>query len=99
MTAWNKASQLELFHWALLFGAVAILAVWYGLKFDDQVTRGFGLTFLFINLYTRFFEFFWDTIHKALFFAILAASFWLLGSRAEKIWNLSVAAPRNTVEP
>jgi len=34
------------------------------------------------------FEYFWDSTHKAIFFAILALSFWYLGSRAEKIWNL-----------
>jgi len=51
------------------------------------VLRGFGLTFLFINLYTRFFEYFWDSMHKALFFAVLALSFWYVGSRAERIWH------------
>jgi hypothetical protein len=54
------------------------------------MTRGFGLTFIFINLYTRFFEYFWEGTHKAIFFAILALSFWYLGSRAEKIWHLNV---------
>ena len=50
--------------------------------------RGFGLTFLFINLYTRFFEYLWDSLHKAVFFAVLAVSFWLLGSKAETLWHL-----------
>lgn len=88
MERWRRASSLELAHWSVIFGVVALLAIWYGLREDDGVTRGFGLTFLFINLYTRFFEYFWDSLHKAVFFAILAASFWLLGSRAEKIWRL-----------
>lgn len=87
MTQWQKVRQYELLHWSLLFGAAAIAAIWYGLKRDDGVLRGFGLTFLFINLYTRFFEYFWDSIHKAAFFAVLAVSFWYLGSRAETIWH------------
>jgi len=87
MTKWEKVRQYELLHWSLLFGAAAIAAIWYGLKRDDGSLRGFGLTFLFINLYTRFFEYFWDSIHKAAFFAILAASFWYIGSRAEAIWH------------
>jgi hypothetical protein len=87
MRHWEKVRQYELLHWALLFGAIAIAAIWYGLRHDDGVFRGFGLTFLFINLYTRFFEYFWDSIHKAIFFAVLAASFWYLGSRAETIWH------------
>lgn len=84
---WRRAGPLELLHWSLLFAAVAAGALWHGLKHDDGVLRGFGLTFLFINLYTRFFEFFWNHTHKALFFAVLAASFWWIGSRAEKIWQ------------
>jgi len=52
------------------------------------MVRGFGLTFIFINLYTRFFEHFWNHLHKAIFFTLLAVSFWYLGTRAERIWNL-----------
>ena len=85
---WYKVRQIELFHWSLLFGLVSGGAIYHGLKYDNGMTKGFGITFLFINLYTRFFEFFWDSTHKAIFFAILAISFWLLGSKAEKIWHL-----------
>ena len=71
-----------------MFGAASIAAIWYGLRRDDGVLRGFGLTFLFINLYTRFFEYFWDSLHKAAFFALCAIGFWYIGSRAEAIWHL-----------
>lgn len=87
---WARARQIELFHWSILFAAAAVAAIYHGVKYDDGMTRGFGLTFLFINLYTRFFEYFWDETHKALFFGILGASFWLLGSKAEQIWQLSL---------
>jgi len=87
MRAWHGTRQFTFLPWALLFGAVAVAAIGYGLKRDDGVLRGFGLTFLFINLYTRFFEYFWDSMHKALFFAVLALSFWYVGSRAERIWH------------
>jgi hypothetical protein len=88
MHAWRQVKQIELFHWSLLFGLASIASIFYGIRQDDAMTRGFGITFLFINLYTRFFEYFWDHTHKAIFFGLLAASFWYLGSRAEKIWNL-----------
>jgi len=42
--------------------------------FDDGMVRGFGLTFLF--LYTRYFEYFGDTLHKATFFAVRPCSTW-----------------------
>lgn len=86
--SWERVKQIELFHWSLLFTAAAIGAIFHGVKYDDDMTRGFGLTFIFINLYTRFFEYFWEGTHKAIFFALLALSFWYLGTRAEKIWQL-----------
>ncbi len=90
LNAWEKVKQIELFHWSILFGVASIISILHGVKYDDGMTRGFGLTFIFINLYTRFFEHFWDGTHKAVLFAILALSFWFLGSRAERIWQLSL---------
>jgi hypothetical protein len=77
-----------LFSWSLLFGAAALTTIFFGLKYDDTISRGFGITFLFINLYTKYFEYFWNSFHKAIFFGLLGISFWYLGSRAEKIWLL-----------
>ena len=85
---WDTVKQPELFGWGLLFGAVACVSILFGIKTDDPITRGFGITFLLINLYTRYFEYFWNGMHKALFFFLLAFSFWLVGSRAERIWNI-----------
>jgi len=85
---WYNVKQPELFEWSLLFGAVACVSIFFGIKTDDPITRGFGITFLLINLYTRYFEYFWNGLHKAVFFFILALSFWLVGSRAERIWNI-----------
>jgi hypothetical protein len=85
---WSKAGRFELFYWSLLFGAAALITIFFGLKYDDPISRGFGITFLFINLYTKYFEYLWDHLHKAIFFGILGVSFWYLGSRAEKIWLL-----------
>ena len=91
--SWDAVKQIELLHWSLLFGIAALIAIYHGIQYEDEMTKGFGLTFIFINLYTRFFEFFWDGTHKALFFAILGVSFWLLGSKAERIWQLNLKRP------
>jgi len=88
MDSWYHAGHLELLQWSVLFGLAAAAAVGHGLKYDNGMTKGFGITFFFINLYTKFFEIFWDHMHKAIFFAILAVSFWLIGTRAERIWSL-----------
>jgi hypothetical protein len=84
---WLKAEHLELFVWVLLFAAAAVLAIWLGMKKDSGVLRGYGIVFLLINIYTRFFEYFWDGLHKGIFFGILGLSLWLLASKAEKIWR------------
>lgn len=60
----------------------------YGLKGKDALAREFGITFLLINIYTRYVEYLWDITDKAVFFGVLAISFWLIGRKAEKIWNL-----------
>lgn len=85
--AWFAVKQIELFHWSLLFALAAIGSFVHGLTYDNTTTRAFGLVFLFINLYTRFFEYFWNPLHKGIFFALLGISLWYLGTHAEKIWN------------
>lgn len=85
---WYAIRQISLFYWALIAMAACGLSIFAGLKYRDDIAREFGITFLFIHLYTRYFEYFWDSLHKALFFSVLAASFWFIGRRAEKIWNL-----------
>lgn len=90
ISSWDNVKQYELFHWSVLFGLGAFAAILHGLKMENGISKGFGITFLFINLYTRFFEYFWEATHKAIFFAILGFSFWLLGTKAEKIWQLNL---------
>lgn len=93
MRRWQAVKQIELFHWSLMFGLMACGAIYHGLRHDNGMTKGFGLTFLFINLYTRYCELFWNSMHKAVFFALLGVSFWYVGTKAEKIWNLGKRAP------
>lgn len=92
---WYNSTHTELLIWGILFAVAALVAIVYGLKFDDASARGFGITFLFLNLYTKYFEYFWKDSHKAIFFIILAVSFWLIGRYAEKIWNLEFVKKTN----
>jgi hypothetical protein len=95
---WEQVKQIELFHWSILFGAVAGWSIYHGLRHDNDITKGFGLTFLGINLYTRFFELFWNNLHKAIFFALLGLSFWYIGSKAETIWNIGKRGERRLLK-
>ncbi len=85
---WSRVPTTALWYWGVLLGVASLAAIGYGLKYEDATARGIGLAFLFLNLYTRYCEYFWGHIHKAVFFLILALSFWLIGRKAEKIWNL-----------
>jgi len=85
---WYTVSQLSLFYWAIISAIVCVAAIFIGLKQNDAMLREFGIIFLFINLYTRYFEYFWDNWHKAIFFTVLGISFVLIGRKAEKIWSL-----------
>lgn len=87
---WYAVKQISLFYWAIISALGCVISIYVGLKYHDDIAREFGITFLFINLYTRYFEYFWDSWHKALFFSVLAISFWLIGRKAEKIWKLNV---------
>ncbi|QQL48319.1 DUF2157 domain-containing protein [Mucilaginibacter ginkgonis] len=88
INAWWPVKQITLFYWGIISGVVAGLFLLYGLQKKDVIAREFGITFFIIFIYTKYFEYFWDHTNKALFFAILALSFWLIGRKAEKIWNV-----------
>src|SRR5690606_30861618 len=84
---WYAIKQLSLFYWAIISATACVAAILLGLKPNDAMLREYGIVFLFINLYTRYFEYFWDSGHKAIFFAVLGISFVLIGRKAEKIWS------------
>jgi hypothetical protein len=93
---WLKVKQPEIFYWGIISVLISLCLMLYGLKKKDDIAREFGIIFLLINLYTRYFEYFWDITDKTIFFAILAISFWLIGRKAEKIWNMEFLKNKNT---
>ncbi|GAB3920120.1 DUF2157 domain-containing protein [Mucilaginibacter myungsuensis] len=88
LEVWWQVKQISLFYWGIISAAVAGGFLFYGLKSNDVIAREFGITFLLIFLYTKYFEYFWRHTNTAVFFTILALSFWVIGRKAEKIWNL-----------
>ncbi|AMR31336.1 hypothetical protein A0256_07815 [Mucilaginibacter sp. PAMC 26640] len=88
LDAWWHITQISLFYWGIISALVAVGFLLYGLKYNDTIAREFGVTFLIIFLYTKYFEYLWDHTNKTLFFGILGLSFWLIGRKAEKIWNI-----------
>lgn len=56
--------------WTLGFALAAIVQIVIGARIKDSTFTGFGVVFLAINLYTQFFERFWDKLSLAAFLAI-----------------------------
>jgi uncharacterized membrane protein len=84
---WLEIRQYYLWWYSLLLLLASFAAILIGIKKEDSLLKNIGISFIFLNLYTRYFEYFWDELHKALFFSVIAVSFWLIGKKAEKIWD------------
>lgn len=56
--------------WVLAFTVVALAQLVAGAWLRDSRFVGFGVVFLAIDLYTRFYEYFWDSLSKSLFFLL-----------------------------
>jgi len=53
------------------FTIASALATIYGVRQADKMVLGYGAVFLCIDVYTRFFEQFWNTLSKSIFFISL----------------------------
>ena len=85
---WSAVSQASVLPWGFGFFVMAITCMWIGTKYNKDLMRDIGIISIIVNLYSRYFEFGWDLLHPALFFALLGFSFWIIGKKAEKIWAI-----------
>lgn len=76
---WAKVRQTQILFYSILFGIISLAALYWGVKRKDDALRDVSVLFLLLNIYTRYFEYFWDHTNKGIFFLILAASFYLVG--------------------
>lgn len=84
--SWYSSNAGEHISWMLILAVVSGGFLFHGLKYGNDKHREFGMIFLIINIYSRYFEFFWESMHKTIFFALLALSFWFIGKKAERFW-------------
>jgi hypothetical protein len=87
LSIWNGVPQYHFWYAVLLLTGFSIGAIWWGLKKNERLTAEIGIFFLLLNIYTRYFEYAWDSLHRVVFFALLALSFWIIGKKAEGVWN------------
>ncbi len=76
---WALVRQTQVLVYAILLFLAAIVALLIGIKKEDAFLRDSGIVFLLLNLYSRYFEYFWNSMHKGLFFLVIAFSFFILG--------------------
>jgi len=76
---WEKVKQTQVLIYGVILGLLAFVCLYAGIKYKDNPARDFGIIFLLINFYTRYFEYFWDSMNKGIFFLVLALSFGLVG--------------------
>lgn len=84
---WTLVRQVEILYWGILAIVLSLALALYGLKKKDTIARDIGFVFFLLNLYTRFVEYLWDNMNRAIFFLLLAISFWLVGRWSEQIWK------------
>lgn len=84
---WRTETQWMSWVWTAVLALAAIAALVWGIRKEDVILKALGLGFLLLNIYSKYIQFFWEELHSAIFFGILALSFWLIGSRAEDIWS------------
>ena len=86
--SWYLANSRDSIPFGILLGVVCLIAMGISYISKDRKLQGFALLFFLINIYTKFVEFGWPNMHAALFFCILAVSFWVIGKKAESLLAL-----------
>jgi len=70
---WQEVRQYQLL-WYTIAWTVAIVVVFaIGARFRNRMFVNYAIVFGVIDLYTRYFEYLWNELHKSLFFIILGA--------------------------
>lgn len=84
LSRWSAIRQGTLWYWSAGFTVVLAALTVYAFRSKNDTLRDICLVFFLANIYTRYFEYFWDRTNKGIFFAILALSFWWVGRKAEQ---------------
>jgi hypothetical protein len=89
LSLWFLTLFGEPLDWVLIFTGVAIAQIIIGARLHDARFTGFGIVFLAIDLYTRFFEHFWDRLSAGFFFLLAGALAMIFGFACERWGRIS----------
>ena len=84
LSLWFLTLPRGLLGWVLAFTAAGVGQIVAGARLRDARLTGFGIVFLAIDLYTRFFEHFWDRLSAGTFFLLGGALAMILGYAFER---------------
>lgn len=87
LDVWEEVAQTRFLGWSFLLLTTSLLITWWGHRRQRLIIRDLGISFFVINIYTRYAEYCWNLLPKAIFFALMGLSFWLIGKQAERIWK------------
>ncbi len=73
------SSQIQLMGWSIVWLASSISLGLYGIWTRRVSAQRLAVIFSLLNLYTKFFEYFWQPETEVFFFIVLASSLCLLG--------------------
>lgn len=85
LEGWQAVRQTQMMPYAIITGLILAGTLYAGIRRNDSVLRDYSILFLLLHLYTRYFEYFWDSLNKGLFFLFLAVSFGLLARWLSKV--------------
>ncbi len=69
--------------WVAVLTAAALGEIVLGARLKNRLMLGFGVTFLFIDGFTRFYETFWVTWEKGIFFLVIGVVTFAAGAACE----------------
>ncbi|MEM9304641.1 MAG: hypothetical protein AAGE01_21195 [Pseudomonadota bacterium] len=70
--------------WLVLFTLAGVAQLALGAVYRDGRLVGFGIVFLAIDIYTRFYEHFWNTLSKGSFFLLAGVAALVVGAILER---------------
>ncbi|MCF8009376.1 MAG: DUF2157 domain-containing protein [Halanaerobiales bacterium] len=79
-----SSNNIELIFFSIVWLTADAIIFLIGAKFKDKMFVGYAVTFIILNLYTRYFEYFWDKMYKSLFFIVLGGISIIIGLYFEK---------------
>jgi len=75
--------------WIAVWAVAAIAQIVAGARLHNPLLTGFGVTAFAINLYTRYYEDFWNRLHAGVFFLLGGVSLLIAGLLLEVVLRRS----------